>query len=88
MSEKSIIKKDITINDMKIKVIKRNVSTSEMIEKGVISKNDAEMDKRARVAVSIAKKQAKTRNKPIALYDKKNKKPYMVDASGERISFE
>lgn len=49
-----------------------------MVEKGVISAQDAEMDRRAREAVSIAKRQAKVCKKPIAMYDKKQKKPYFV----------
>lgn len=86
MDNNSIIKKDIKINDMTIKVIKKNVSTSKMVEGGVISENDVEMDRRARAAVSIAKKQAKVCNKPIAMYDKKQRKPYMVNAAGERVN--
>lgn len=81
----SVVKKDIKVNDMTIKVIKKNVSTSKMVEEGIISASDAEMDKRARAAVSIAKRQAKVCNKPIALYDKKQKKPYIVNPDGERI---
>lgn len=87
MDNKSVIKKDIKINDMTIKVIKKNISTSKMVKNGVISESDAEMDKRARAAVSMAKKQAKVCNKPIALYDKKQKKPYMLNSAGERINF-
>lgn len=87
MDNNSIIKKEIKVDDMTIKVIKKNVSTSKLVEAGVITENDAEMDKRARAAVSMAKKQAKVCNKPIAMYDKKQKKPYMINAAGERINF-
>lgn len=87
MDEKnSVIKKDIVINDMVIKVVKKNTSTAKMLENGVISEQDAEMDKRAREAVAIAKRQAKVCNKPIAIYDRKSKKPYLVNSSGEKIS--
>ena len=82
--EKSVIKREVVIDEMTIKVVKRNTSITEMVENGIISKQDAEMDKRAREAVAIAKRQAKVCNKPIALYDKKLKKPYLVDASGEK----
>lgn len=78
----SIIKKVIQVDDISIKVIKKNVPTAKMVEQGVISEQDAEMDKRARKAVSIAKRQARECNKPIVLYDKKHKKPYLVTASG------
>lgn len=80
----SIIKKEIQVDDISIKVIKKNVSTAKMVEQGVISEQDAEMDKRAREAVSIAKRQARVCNKPIALYDKEHKKPYLVTASGSK----
>lgn len=82
----TIIKKDIQINDMKIKVVKRNTSIVKMLENGVISEQDAEMDRRAREAVAIAKRQAKVCKKPIAMYDKESKKPYLLNPSGERVS--
>ena len=83
-SNNSIVKKEIKIDDMTIKVIKRNISTAKLVEQGVISEQDAEMDKRAREAVSIAKRQAKVCNKPIAMYDKETEKPYLVTASGRK----
>ena len=83
-----VIKKDIVINNMTIKVVKKNISTAKMVENGIISEQDAEMDKRAREAVDIAKRQATVCNKPIAVYDKKSKEPSLLDASGERISLE
>lgn len=44
------------------------------------------MDRRAREAVAIAKRQAKVCKKPIAMYDKESKKPYLLNPSGERVS--
>jgi len=82
----TVIKKDIVINDMTIKVVKKNTSTVKMLENGIISEQDAEMDKRAREAVAIAKRQARVCNKPIAMYDRENKRPYMLDPSGERVN--
>jgi len=82
----SIIKKDVIVNDMVIKVVKKNTSTAKMVENGVISVQDAEMDKRAREAVAIAKRQAKVCNKPIAIYDRATKKPYLLNSSGEKLS--
>lgn len=82
----SVIKKEIVINDMVIKVIQKNVSTAKMLENGVISEQDAEMDRRAREAVAIAKRQAKVCNKPIAMYDRENREPYLLNSSGEKIS--
>lgn len=82
----SVIKKEIVINDMVIKVIKKNVSTAKMLENGVISEQDAEMDRRAREAVAIAKRQAKVCNKLIAMYDRQNRKPYLLNSYGEKIS--
>lgn len=73
------------VNGITVKVIKKNMSSAKMIAGGIISEQDAEMDKRVRTAVSIAKKEAKVRNKPIAVYDKIEKKAYLIDAFGKRI---
>ena len=50
----------------------------------VISKNDAEMDARARQAVKAAVSKAEFCKKPIAKYDKTNKKAYIEYADGEK----
>ena len=50
-----------------------------------ISPNEAEMDMRAREAVKSAIKRAETCKKPIAKYDKENKKAYIETAGGEKI---
>lgn len=49
-----------------------------------ISESDAEMDKRAREAVRSAINKAVICKKPIAKYDKVNKKAYIETADGER----
>ncbi|MGN0641337.1 MAG: hypothetical protein ACI4JT_10355 [Oscillospiraceae bacterium] len=50
----------------------------------VISKNDAEMDTRARAAVKSAIKKAEICKKPIAKYDRQAKKAYIETADGEK----
>lgn len=50
-----------------------------------ISKNDAEMDIRAKEAVKSAVSRAKTCKKPIAKYDRINRKAYIETADGEKI---
>lgn len=50
-----------------------------------ITKNDAEMDMRAREAVKSAINRAKTCKKPVARYDKLIKKAYIENADGERM---
>ena len=50
-----------------------------------ISKTDIEMDTRAREAVKSALNRAKTCKKPIAKYDKINKKAYIETADGEKF---
>lgn len=82
----SSVKKEIRINDKTvIKVIKKGVSNSKLVEEGIISSNDAEMDSRARTAVSSEKRKARICKKPIAVYDKKTKEAYMVDSEGKRV---
>lgn len=50
----------------------------------VISKNDAEMDIRAKAAVKSAIKKAKICQKPVAKYDRETKKAYIETADGEK----
>lgn len=50
-----------------------------------ISKNDAEMDVRAKEAVKSAINRAKACKKPIARYDRTNGKAYIETADGEKI---
>lgn len=50
----------------------------------VISKNDAEMDRRAREAVRTAIAKAEFCEKPIAKYDKINKQAYIENMHGVR----
>lgn len=50
-----------------------------------ISKNDADMDLRAREAVKSAINRAKVCKKPIARYDRISKRAYIETADGEKI---
>ena len=50
-----------------------------------ISKNDAEMDIRAKEAVKSAVSRAKTCRKPIAKYDRISQRAYIETADGEKI---
>lgn len=49
-----------------------------------ISKNDAEMDKRAKAAVRSAISRAETCRKPVARYDRKSGKAYIETADGAK----
>ena len=57
------------------------VSSSNMEE---ISLEDKEMDLRVTAAVNAAIKKAKVCNKPIAKYDKRKKKAYLLQSNGEK----
>lgn len=50
-----------------------------------ISANDAEMDARAKEAVRSAISRAKTCRKPVAKYDRSNRRAYIETADGEKI---
>ncbi len=65
-------------NDRTVKIIMPNKPTDG------ISESDAEMDKRAREAVKSAINKAVICKKPIAKYDKVNKRAYIETADGER----
>ena len=49
-----------------------------------ISRNDAEMDRRAKAAVRSAINRAEICQKPIAKYDRKNGKAYIETSNGEK----
>lgn len=46
--------------------------------------DDIDMDNRVTAAVNSAIKKAKVCNKPIAKYDQRKKKAYVIDSNGER----
>lgn len=57
---------------------------TELLEKKIISRSDAEMDSRAAVAVQTAIDKAKVCKKPIAKYDVASKRAYIEHADGVR----
>lgn len=83
--EKKVIKHIVKIDNMEVKVAKKRVTNAKLIESGILSPDDADMDKRARQAVSSAKRKAKVCNKPLAVYDKNRKTPFLVDADGKQV---
>ena len=85
-AERKVIKHIVKIDNMEIKVAKKRVSNAKLLESGILSPDDADMDKRARQAVSSAKRKAKVCNKQIAVYDKKNKTSFLVDADGKQVN--
>lgn len=66
-----------------------NRSVTVIIEDGssntIISKNDAEMDARAREAVKYAIRRAEVCKKPIAKYDRVRGAAYIETADGEKL---
>lgn len=83
--ERKVIKHIVKIDNMEVKVAKKRVTNAKLIESGILSPDDADMDKRARQAVSSAKRKAKVCNKPLAVYDKNKKTPFLVDADGKQV---
>ena len=67
------------IGSMSVKVISDSRSA---LQDGLISTNDAEMDKRAVAAVRSAIHKAQICNKPIARYDIKTQKAFLEYADG------
>lgn len=84
-AEKKVIKHIVKIDNMEVKVAKKHVPNAKLLESGILSPDDADMDKRARQAVSSAKRKAKVCNKPLAVYDKNKKAPILVDADGKQV---
>ncbi len=73
--EKSIV----MIGKMKVKIV-----SPENIGDEKIDIEDQDMDKRAVAAVKSAIKKAKVCNKPIAKYDARSKKAYVLMPDGEK----
>ena len=63
---------------------KVNVVTSEVSDKVVLTPEDREMDERVSAAVSSAIKKAIVCKAPIAKYDIRNKKAYIVRSNGDK----
>lgn len=83
--EKEVIKHIVTVDNMTVKVAKKGISNTKFIESGILLPDDADMDKRARQAISSAKNKAKVCNKPLAVYDKKTQTAYLVDSNGKQV---
>ena len=66
----------IKIGDLSVKVVSSDESA--------ISSDDKEMDMRVTAAVNAAINKAKVCNKPIAKYDQRKKKAYILEANGEK----
>ena len=84
--EKKVIKHVVKIDNMEVKVAKKHVTRAKLIESGILSPDDAHMDKRASQAVSNAKRKAKVCKKPLAVYDKNKKAPVLVDSDGKQVN--
>lgn len=69
-------KTTIEVGALKVRVITPDELKDE------ISSEDREMDKRATAAVKAAIHKAKVCNKPVAKYDSRKKKAYIVQADG------
>lgn len=54
-AEKRVIKHIVKIENMEVKVAKKRVSNTKLLEAGILSPDDVDMDNRARQAVSSAK---------------------------------
>lgn len=71
------------MNSEKIKIGNHSVKVVSP-DDAVISSDDKDMDMRVTAAVNSAIKKAKVCNKPIAKYDRRKKKAYVVQANGEK----
>lgn len=69
------------IGDMNVKVVN---NFDGKVHEGILSANDAEMDRRANAAVSAAIDKARICRKPIAGYDMQTKRAYIEYPDGRR----
>ena len=79
------IKKEYRLpSGKKVLVVGKNASEKSLLQSGVITDSDAEMDKRARIAIKTAINKTKVLGKPVAVYDVKTKKSYLEYSDGKR----
>jgi hypothetical protein len=84
-TKRAVQKKEIkTPSGLTVKVAYKSAGAKRLLENGVITEEDAEMDKRAKEAISVAIKKRKVLAKPVAVYDKKTQKAYLEYADGKR----
>ena len=85
-NNKSVVqKKEIkTTSGLTVKVAYKSASPKKLMDNGVITEEDVDMDKRAKEAIAVAIKKKKILNKPTAVYDVKCKKTYLEYTNGER----
>ena len=69
----------VMVGKMRVKVV-----STEKVEREILDIEDQDMDKRAVAAVKSAIKKAKVCNKPIAKYDARRKKAYVLMPDGEK----
>lgn len=77
-NKKEIISKQQfkTKSGFTVNVAYKIAKTARLVDSGIITDNEAEMDRRAKEAISAAIKKNKVCSKPVAVYDRVNKKAY------------
>ena len=83
---KNVIRKNSikTSSGLTVKVAHKCATRKRLVAGGVITKEDADMDKKAKEAISAAIKKSKVLAKPIAVYDKDSHKTYLEYSDGKR----
>ena len=71
-------------NIRKVGKLSVRVVNADNSDDSVITPEDKDMDKRVKEAVSSAIKRATVCKAPIAKYDKRKKKAYVIDSNGEK----
>ncbi len=75
---------ECTPSGFTVNVAYKNAKTARLVDSGIITDNEAEMDRRAKEAISAAINKNKVCSKPVAVYDRVNKKAYLEYSDGKR----
>lgn len=67
-------------------VARKNASVGKLLDKGLISEKDKEMDERANAAVKAAIKKHKSTKKPVARFEPETNEVFLEYPGGERIN--
>ena len=85
--KRPVLKKMTYTNDSQqvISVARKNATSKSLLEGGVLTEEDVEMDRLVKESVKAAIRKAKTCGKPIAVFDKETGKAYLVYEDGRKV---
>ena len=85
MQKDDLIMKQFFLDGMLVTVVKEGTSDEELLQAGLISEEDMELDRKATEAVAEAIQNAVDKHKPIAVWDRKTREAKLVSGIKVRL---